>query len=923
MFVGRAGELEALSEIAATSAVGPAAAVVVGEPGSGKSRLLAEARTRTALRHSFAVVGYEPERQVPLAAAAGLLRALSEAPQHGSHLEALLFGAHEATPLEPVRVFEAAHRALRALEPALLVVDDLQWVDELSLALCHYLICAARESGQRLVIFAATRPGGSGVSLADALPPERVSWIELAPLSREEGIELVLGLDAGLDRALAGGLWEKAQGSPFWLEALARAGGIAAGLRQVLTAQLRGAGADAATLLALLAVAGRPVSVTDAAALAEWPLPRLEAALRALLDRGLVVEAGGTARLTHDLIREAAVADLPDEIRRRIHHRLAEQLELDAGSDLRLLRQALEHRRAGGGMPTLDLALRLARSPHRKLLGPEGLRLLAGIADEADPLGADSLALQEEVASLATELAEHEEALARWSLVADRAEAPLHRASALLAASKAAYALARAEDARELLARSREIGAADDVLELEQGTHDGEIRLWLEQRATEGPVLAREAVAAANRLAARAGGVSALGARARRAYLDALQLEYEVAVQEADPETMLRNAEAREVAARGFDLASYLDASLGRCTALRWAGRVREAARRSRSAWTEANRHVFPRLAVDAGEALAGSLHVVGELAEAERIVRETSELAARAGDVPRARHRVARVACNIALERGQPWAALERLERETAEEPNEHQRIAFHGDVAVWTARLKGPASAATVREQVAAGRADAEKVGCPRCEAELLLLSAEALARVGEREQARRLLGAWDGRGGHANELAGLVRLRAGALTEEDAGARAAQLEAVLAAAEGSPFRLEELWARLDLGLALADAGNDRAAGELKRAAAVAEELGAGTVEKLAERGLRSLGVRTWRRASAGAPLTKREQEVARLVAGGATNREIAQVLFLSPKTVERHVSNVFKKVGVRNRAELASRLRDLAGEHAGNAR
>jgi DNA-binding NarL/FixJ family response regulator len=79
----------------------------------------------------------------------------------------------------------------------------------------------------------------------------------------------------------------------------------------------------------------------------------------------------------------------------------------------------------------------------------------------------------------------------------------------------------------------------------------------------------------------------------------------------------------------------------------------------------------------------------------------------------------------------------------------------------------------------------------------------------------------------------------------------------------------------------------------------------------------------VRTWRRASAGAPLTKREQEVARLVAGGATNREIAQVLFLSPKTVERHVSNVFKKVGVRNRAELASRLRDLAGEHAGNAR
>jgi DNA-binding NarL/FixJ family response regulator len=60
---------------------------------------------------------------------------------------------------------------------------------------------------------------------------------------------------------------------------------------------------------------------------------------------------------------------------------------------------------------------------------------------------------------------------------------------------------------------------------------------------------------------------------------------------------------------------------------------------------------------------------------------------------------------------------------------------------------------------------------------------------------------------------------------------------------------------------------------------------------------------------------PLTGRELEVARLVAKGATNREIAGALFLSPKTVERHVSNSLKKLGARNRAELASLLRDLA--------
>jgi DNA-binding CsgD family transcriptional regulator len=913
VFVGRTAELEALSAVAATSASGPVAAVVVGEPGSGKSRLLAEACARNALPQPFAVVGYESERHVPLAAAAGLLRALSDAPRHGSQVDSLLLGMTEAAPLEPVQVFEAAHRALGEFDSAVLLVDDVQWVDELSVALCHYLVRAARDSDRRLVVFAATRPGGSGTGLADALPPERIKWIELEPLSREEGTELALRLDARLDRGVAGELWARAKGSPFWVESLVRTGGSAAGLRQVLTVRLRGAGADAASLLALLAVAGRPISVTTAAALADWPLASLEAALRELADRGLVVHTGSTARLTHDLIREAAVAELPDDVRVRSHRRLAEQLEREAVSDVGLLRRALEHRQAGG-LPTLDLALRLARSPQRKLLGPDGLRLIAGIADDADPFDGDTLALGKEVASLAADLAEHEEAQARWSLVADRSDAPLQRAAALLAASKSAYALARVEEASRLLLASRQIGVADEVLELEQRTHDAEIRLWLEQRATEGRALAREVVAAANRLAARVGGVSALDARARRAYLDALQLEYEAAVQENDAETMLRSADARAAAARGFDLESYLAASLSACTALLWAGRAREAAERSGSVWTDARRHLFPRLAVDAGEALARSLHVLGEVAEAGRIARETSELATRAGDVPRARHRVARVACNVALESGQPWGALERLERETAEEPNEHQRIAFHGDVALWSARLKGPAAAATVREQVAEGRGDADKVGCPRCEAELLLLSAEALARVGDCEHARLLLAAWDDRGSRANDLAGLVRLHAGALAEEDAGARAAQLEAVLAAADGSPFALEALWTRLDLGLALADGGDDGAAGELERAAVIAEELGAGTIEELAGRALRSLGVRTWRRASAGAPLTQREQEVARLVAGGATNREIAQVLFLSPKTIERHVSNVFKKIGVRNRAELAARVADL---------
>lgn len=55
----------------------------------------------------------------------------------------------------------------------------------------------------------------------------------------------------------------------------------------------------------------------------------------------------------------------------------------------------------------------------------------------------------------------------------------------------------------------------------------------------------------------------------------------------------------------------------------------------------------------------------------------------------------------------------------------------------------------------------------------------------------------------------------------------------------------------------------------------------------------------------------MSPREQEIAKLVADGASNLDIAQRLFLSRKTVERHVSNIFTKRGVKNRAQLAAHV------------
>jgi DNA-binding NarL/FixJ family response regulator len=123
--------------------------------------------------------------------------------------------------------------------------------------------------------------------------------------------------------------------------------------------------------------------------------------------------------------------------------------------------------------------------------------------------------------------------------------------------------------------------------------------------------------------------------------------------------------------------------------------------------------------------------------------------------------------------------------------------------------------------------------------------------------------------------------------------------------------------LWTSLDLARILTGANRTRAADILRATSERAELLGVTALSKLAEQRLRALGVRTWRRGGA-AParsgldaLSDREREIAGLAASGASNLEIAQAVFLSRKTVERHLSNVFAKLGVRNRTELAVQL------------
>ncbi|MGA8928031.1 MAG: LuxR C-terminal-related transcriptional regulator, partial [Solirubrobacterales bacterium] len=135
-----------------------------------------------------------------------------------------------------------------------------------------------------------------------------------------------------------------------------------------------------------------------------------------------------------------------------------------------------------------------------------------------------------------------------------------------------------------------------------------------------------------------------------------------------------------------------------------------------------------------------------------------------------------------------------------------------------------------------------------------------------------------------------------------------------ATVADAVGVP--IEAALGRMLAGRALAQDGqNERAAAELTRAAEVFDSSGALRYRDQAERQLRQLGHHIHRRTRAGKSdgvgvelLTERQLQIARLVVARRTNPQIAAELFLSQKTVESHMHNMFHKVGVSSRVDLA---------------
>jgi DNA-binding CsgD family transcriptional regulator len=157
--------------------------------------------------------------------------------------------------------------------------------------------------------------------------------------------------------------------------------------------------------------------------------------------------------------------------------------------------------------------------------------------------------------------------------------------------------------------------------------------------------------------------------------------------------------------------------------------------------------------------------------------------------------------------------------------------------------------------------------------------------------------------------------LALRTAARTA-DGDAALALLHEAVAVLDGRPATLELAHAAVDLGAALRRAGHRTAArAQLRMGLQRADAMGAAALADAARAELRATGARPRRAAWTGADaLTPTERRVARLAAEGLTNSQIAQSLFVSPKTIQTHLAHAYRKLEIDSRRQLADAVPDL---------
>ncbi len=917
----REAELRAIGGAIDRAAAGDGALVLLDGPaGIGKTALLRETRVlaeERGLRIHVAVAS-ELDRVFAYGLVHQLLEAevLSADPVRRAELLAgaaahaeVVFDLAESAGIEP------AHAVLHGLywlcanladeHPAALLVDDLHWGDRASLRFLEYL--SRRLEGVPLLIVATSRPGepGADQELLDLLAAAAGDrHLVLGPLHSD-------GVAALLERWLpdapapefVGGVLTATGGNPLLVESTAReaagrgmagtaaeagqledltGGTVVAGLQR----RLRALGDDAKLVAEAAAVLGDRRTLDDLAAVTQLGADEVRAALDILAAAAILQPA--SLAFTHPLVRAAVSRGGAPAAQADLHARAASRL------------------RQAGARPE-ELAVHLLAVP--PAADPAVVGVLRRAAESAVAEGAPESAVPllrralEEPAPTAErpvlllELGELEEqtgdpaALARLDLALKEglsgdlaARAHQSRAARLITTNPVA-ALDELEAARACA------GDPDLLLRLESGQLDvtayiaslAERRMGLLRAGREDPAASPAMlVHLAQDMAYRGGPVDETMAYVHRALADGRLMGV---IGPTSPTfhlliLTLRHAEQPDLAEQLLAQGDAIVERLGSFMGVLYANHAR-------AFWhlmfgSIAKAEGFARTAL----AAADQLNVVlprqsAQIVLAEILVEQdrAAEAMAVIDEIPESPLLDETI---IGTDLLSVRALLRAGQGRRAEAEADLRRAIVQLERRGWRAPLKSRA-----RLRLAPLLADGEAA---QALAEHAIAAAREAGTPGALGAGLRVLG----------------RLRAGA------GGTAVLREAAAVTA-ASPMRLEHGWALHDLGRMLrVEGARVEARDHLRRALELAEACEAPLLERLARDELAASGARPRRSALSGvASLTPSERRVADLAAEGRTNREIAESLWVTRKTVEVHLGKAYGKLGIRTRGELPKAL------------
>jgi DNA-binding CsgD family transcriptional regulator len=903
----RGRELEQLDALIERAAGGDGGVVVVeGPAGIGKSRLLGEARTRAdgALR-VLAARGSQLEGEF----AFGVVRQLFEARYATPELltgaaapAAAVFGQLDGSEGASFAALHGLYWLVLNLAeqgPLLLAVDDLHWCDRPSLLFFAYL--ARRLEGQPILLLAGVReaePGTDPALLGEIAQDPAATHVRPAPLS-EAAVATVIEerLGGRPAAAFAAACHEATGGNPLLLSQLAtalagegvrpdaafvgrvREIGPRAVSRTVLL-RLARLGPDAKAVARAIAVLGDGAALPAVAALAGIEAPRAGAATGELA-RAEILRAEPPLAFVHPLVRDAVYHELSAG-EREVQHAQAADLLRESGAPLEHVAAQLLHTTPRGERWAGELLWDAGRAAMQAGAVDSAVAYLRRAVDDHPFSG--QLLFELGAAEVLTSGSAATEHLTRaYETLTD----PLARAAVAGLLGRALMFMGSPEAAAVVARR-----AADELPETLS-----DLRLALE--ALEFMTLyfgapGRDGLSGLRVYRGQPG--DGVGAR-----MLAALAAWEMVGSDG---TATDCAELALAALAGGRLLAADPALMPFPAVLSLVVADRpEAVEIFRGMVADAHRHGS---LLSAGSALLWSGYGElrrGDLAAAEESVRAAADQLERWGHSTAGILLSRTIQAEIMHERGRTEDALALLEWIGSDDPKGNTTFWWLATRAtVYTAVGRTAEAVAAADELVVRGRdiPDASRLWRRSLKAEALGRCDEAVALVREELEITRAFGA-------PAPLGRTLRVL-GTLT----GDLDALQEATLVL-EASTARLEHAKALAAYGSALRRARRPTEAREpLRRALELAGTCGADALAAHARAELHASGARPRRDALSGVEsLTPSERRVVDLAAAGRTNRDIAQELYVTPKTVEVHLSNAYRKLGISSRRELERAL------------